>query len=30
MDILSLFLETGFWLATVRMATPLIFAFICF
>ena len=25
MDILSLFLETGFWLATVRMATPLIF-----
>jgi simple sugar transport system permease protein len=25
MDILSLVLETGFWLATVRMATPLIF-----
>lgn len=25
MDILSLLLETGFWIATVRMATPLIF-----
>ena len=25
MDILSLVFETGFWLATVRMATPLIF-----
>jgi simple sugar transport system permease protein len=25
MDILSFVLETGFWLATVRMATPLIF-----
>lgn len=25
MDILSFFLETGFWMATLRMATPLIF-----